>query len=71
MTTYKYINTTNEILCPLCQNDEYMLSSDGEKFTCAACGFHTKNFSAVQSAQAIPVYQRKPVHIHTISTACH
>ncbi|WP_428813989.1 hypothetical protein [Vibrio makurazakiensis] len=37
----------DEITCPLCQHDEYLISESGEKFTCASCGFHTKQFSSI------------------------
>ena len=35
MNNYNKTKDTDDLQCPLCQCDEYMISSDGEKFTCA------------------------------------
>ncbi|MEE3876823.1 hypothetical protein P4S64_02765 [Vibrio sp. M60_M31a] len=73
MNNYKDTNNNeNENLtCPLCQCDEYLISADGEKFTCAACGFHTKSFSSIQCLHQTPYLQSKVKHIHSLSRICH
>ncbi|HFQ5580724.1 hypothetical protein [Vibrio vulnificus] len=71
MNTYKYIDVTENTVCPLCQHDEYFISGDGEKFTCASCGFHTMNFSAIRCLQMAPIYQNRPAYVHSISNSCH
>ncbi|WP_104210911.1 MULTISPECIES: hypothetical protein [Vibrio] len=61
-----------DITCPLCQHDEYLLSESGEKFTCASCGFHTKQFSKIVSLQigTTPPKLQSSVH-RSLSNACH
>ena len=70
MNNYK-TKDTEDLQCPLCQCDEYMISSDGEKFTCASCGFHTKSFSSIQCLHQTPFLQAKFKHIHSLSNVCH
>ncbi|KAA8679658.1 hypothetical protein F4W18_05380 [Vibrio gigantis] len=62
----------DDITCPLCQHDEYLLSESGEKFTCASCGFHTKQFSKVVSLQlgSTPPKLQNSLY-HQLSSACH
>jgi len=57
MNNYNKTKDTEDLQCPLCQCDEYLISSDGEKFTCASCGFHTKNFSSIQCLHQTPYLQ--------------
>ncbi|MFL7035364.1 MULTISPECIES: hypothetical protein [Vibrio] len=61
-----------DITCPLCQHDEYLLSESGEKFTCASCGFHTKQFSKIVSLQigTTPPKLQSSVY-RSLSNACH
>ncbi len=71
MNNYKDTKDIENLNCPLCQGDEYLISSDGEKFTCAACGFHTKNFSSIQCLHQTPYLQSKLKLIHSLSPVCH
>ncbi|ASI95064.1 hypothetical protein DA096_23175 [Vibrio rotiferianus] len=71
MKKKEYKNNLEDLNCPLCQGDEYIVSTDGEKFTCASCGFHTKNFSSIQCLHQTPLIQTKFKHIHTLSKVCH
>jgi len=66
MNNYKDTKDIENLSCPLCQGDEYLISSDGEKFTCAACGFHTKSFSSIQCLHQTPYLQSKLKHIHSL-----
>ncbi|WP_083796254.1 hypothetical protein [Vibrio sp. AND4] len=59
------------LLCPLCQCDEYLISSDGEKFICATCGFHTNKLTSIQCLCDKTPLQTKFKHIHSLTNACH
>ncbi|MGB1973221.1 MAG: hypothetical protein ACPHQD_04150 [Vibrio toranzoniae] len=60
------------VTCPLCQHDEYLLSESGEKFTCASCGFHTKQFSKIVSLQLGANPPKLPSSVyHHLNSACH
>ncbi|HAS6347140.1 hypothetical protein LZU85_04150 [Vibrio sp. IRLE0018] len=71
MNIYKKIELNEDTRCPLCQHDEYFISSDGEKFTCASCGFHTKSLSAIRCLQMAPIYKSRPVYVHSATNAYH
>lgn len=71
MTNNNDTKDNENLNCPLCQGEEYLISSDGEKFTCAACGFHTKNFSSIQCLHQTPYLQTKLTHIHNMSRHRH
>ncbi|MDF2154823.1 hypothetical protein [Vibrio sp. CAU 1672] len=71
MNKNKYMQESEILSCPLCQYDEYMISADGEKFTCASCGFHTRNLSAIQCLHQTPLLQSKFELIHGLSESCH
>ncbi|KAB0300768.1 hypothetical protein F2Z80_16760 [Vibrio fortis] len=62
---------TDDITCPLCQHDEYLLSNCGEKFTCAACGFHTKQFTKIVRIQPNTTPPRHQSTVYQLSNACH
>ncbi|WP_102339181.1 hypothetical protein [Vibrio lentus] len=66
------VPNNEDITCPLCQHDEYLLSESGEKFTCASCGFHTKQFSKIVSLQigTTPPKLQSSVY-RSLSNACH
>ncbi|MBW3696218.1 hypothetical protein EK599_10950 [Vibrio sp. T187] len=61
----------NNITCPLCQHDEYMISESGEKFTCASCGFHTKHFTSITRGFVVPIDPQPQSAMHLVSRACH
>ncbi|TOP44764.1 hypothetical protein CGH15_06535 [Vibrio parahaemolyticus] len=71
MNNYNDTKDNENLNCPICQCDEYLISSNGEKFTCAACGFHTKNFSSIQCLYQAPYLQSKIEQIHNLSHSRH
>ncbi len=61
-----------DIKCPLCQHDEYLLSTSGEKFTCASCGFHTKQFSKIVSFELCANLPKLSDSVYPpLSSVCH
>ncbi|AUI88050.1 hypothetical protein BS333_16890 [Vibrio azureus] len=71
MSKVDQTDTLLSLHCPLCQFDEYFISADGEKFSCASCGFHTEQFSLIRCLHHTPLLQTKFHYIHSLSNVCH
>ncbi|NOH85409.1 hypothetical protein FCV43_15850 [Vibrio genomosp. F6] len=62
----------NDVVCPLCHHDEYLLSESGEKFTCGSCGFHTKQFkSIIKNNHHHFQHQRQHTYVYLSNSVYH
>ncbi|AUB85915.1 transcription initiation factor TFIIIB [Vibrio anguillarum] len=69
----KNINKTLEKIdcCPLCQHDEYFISTNNEKFICAQCGFKTDHLQNVQQMIGVHTALISHKHIHCLANNVH